>query len=80
MNTSSDLDQRHEVDSYDDKSFYKQRKGSRTGPKEPGGANEFPATAAAQTYPNGWYEDPFAAQSGKAWRYFAKGGWTGDTA
>ncbi|SCO92474.1 uncharacterized protein FRV6_16602 [Fusarium oxysporum] len=38
-----DLDQRQEGDSYDDKSFCKQHKGPRTGPKEPAGANEFPA-------------------------------------
>ncbi|KAK2122136.1 hypothetical protein NOF04DRAFT_1337341 [Fusarium oxysporum II5] len=43
MNTSSDPDQRQEVDSYNDKSFCEQHKGPHTGPKEPAGPNDFPA-------------------------------------
>jgi len=42
MNTSSDPDQRQEIDSYDDESFYEQHRGPRTGPKETAGANDFP--------------------------------------
>jgi hypothetical protein len=42
MNTSSDPDQRQEIDSYDDESFYEQHRGPHTGPKETAGANDFP--------------------------------------
>jgi hypothetical protein len=42
MNTSSDPDQRQEVDSYDDKSFCKEHKGPRIGPEDHAGANDFP--------------------------------------
>ncbi|KAM5528550.1 hypothetical protein FOXYSP1_19031 [Fusarium oxysporum f. sp. phaseoli] len=43
INISSDLDQIQEVDSYDEKSFYKQHKGSCTDSKEPAGADDYPA-------------------------------------
>jgi hypothetical protein len=41
MNTSSDPDQRQEVDSYD-KSFCKEHKGPRIGPEDHAGASDFP--------------------------------------
>jgi hypothetical protein len=57
MNTSSDCDQRQEVDSYDDKSFFKQHKGPRTDPKEAAGANDFPPDES-----RGFNFDPFIVQ------------------
>ncbi|KAF5970534.1 hypothetical protein FCOIX_10371 [Fusarium coicis] len=38
------------------------------------------AAAATQGYEDGWYADPYAAESGKTWRYFANGAWTDQTA
>jgi hypothetical protein len=46
MNTSSDPDQRQEVDAYDEESFCKQHIGPHTGLKEPARANDFPADEA----------------------------------
>ncbi|TXC10707.1 hypothetical protein FocTR4_00006197 [Fusarium oxysporum f. sp. cubense] len=41
MNTSSDYNQRQEVNFYNDKSFCKQHKDPRIGPKEAAEANDF---------------------------------------
>ncbi|EMT71748.1 hypothetical protein FOC4_g10010267, partial [Fusarium odoratissimum] len=58
MNTSSDRGERQEeVDSYDDNSFYKQHKGPGIGPKEPAGANDFPADKS-----RGFNFSPFIVQ------------------
>jgi hypothetical protein len=57
INTSSDCNQRQKVDSYNNKSFFKQHKGPRTDPKEAAGANDFPPDKS-----RGFNFDPFIIQ------------------